>query len=180
MRIVKKILYGVMFSVLCSSTLTIDHALAEGTKQHGKEAVVYFTNKADDTCRSQHNHFPLDKLRDLYVCVIWYHLAGTYVQQLAFYLPDGNLYQILTTPFTTPGASGPAAVDVDGRLSKVREGRWVGKEQTEIVTILPVAGTFITQRNLVGTWRVDVLLDDQLVEQAKLTLKTRGSDDGLD
>jgi hypothetical protein len=42
---------------------------------------------------------------------------------------------------------------------------------SSILTVLPVGGTYITQRNLSGTWRVRVLLDDRLVLESAFTLK---------
>lgn len=176
MQIGKKILCGVALGVLFSITLAFDRPLAEGAKEQG--VWVYFSEDAKHACRPHgprrsESSFFLDELRDLYICVIWYDLAGTYVERLTFLLPDGNRYQVLTVPFTTPGASGPAQVDVDGQLVEVQEGRWVGKGQTGVLTVLPVAGTYITQRSLVGTWRVDVSLNGQPIRQLPLTLKNR-------
>jgi hypothetical protein len=41
---------------------------------------------------------------------------------------------------------------------------------SSILTVLPVGGTYITQRNLSGTWRVRVLLDDRLALESTFTL----------
>lgn len=178
MRIASKILYRVALGALCSIALAFDHLPAEAAKDRSEEVAVYVGKETKHACRP---HGPrrsdrrlfLDEVRDLYVCVVWYGLAGTYVERLAFFLPDGHLYQVLTVPFSTPGASGPAEVEVDGRLVEVIEGQWAGKDETGVVTVLPVAGTYITQRNLVGTWRVDVSLNDQLIKQVHITLKAR-------
>lgn len=45
-----------------------------------------------------------------------------------------------------------------------------------VITVLPVAGTFITQHRLAGTWTVRVLLDDKPLLSAQFTLKTEGED----
>ena len=42
-----------------------------------------------------------------------------------------------------------------------------------VLTVLPVAGTFITQRNFSGTWRIRVLLDDRLALESEFTLAPR-------
>jgi hypothetical protein len=39
-----------------------------------------------------------------------------------------------------------------------------------ILTVLPVGGTYITQRNLGGTWHVRVFLDDRLALESDFTL----------
>ena len=44
---------------------------------------------------------------------------------------------------------------------------------SSILTVLPVGGTYITQRNLSGTWRVRVLLDDRLALESEFTLVPR-------
>jgi hypothetical protein len=44
---------------------------------------------------------------------------------------------------------------------------------SSILTVLPVGGTYITQRNLSGTWRVRVLLDDRLAFESEFTLVPR-------
>lgn len=175
MQIGKKILYGVALGFLFSITLAFDHPPAEGAKD---QVQVYFGEEAKHACRPHgrrvsESSFFLEELRDLYICVIWHDLAGTYVERLTFLVPDGNLYQVLTVSFTTPGASGPAEVEVDGRLVEVQDGRWVGKGETGVLTFLPVAGTYITQRNLVGRWTVEVSLNGQPIEQVHVTLKTR-------
>lgn len=186
MQTARKILYGVVPALLFSVTLALDPfdsaqdraTAAEVRSEQGEQVEVHFGDQAKHACRPHgarfsESSFFLDELRDLYICVIWHDLAGTYVEQLTFILPDGNLYQVLTVPFVTPGASGPAEVEVDGRLFEVIEARWVGKGETGVVTVLPVAGTYITQRSLVGRWTVGVSLNGRLIGQLPLTLKKR-------
>ena len=54
------------------------------------------------------------------------------------------------------------------------QSRTVSRGVPAAITVLPVAGTFITQRRLAGTWTVRVLLDDKPVLFAQFTLKTEG------
>ncbi|HBH01445.1 MAG: hypothetical protein A2W08_03080 [Candidatus Rokubacteria bacterium RBG_16_73_20] len=76
--------------------------------------------------------FKLARLRDLQIVVDWANLPGAAnVQRIEVLGPDGKLYQTFTTP-----------------IASVR---------TE--TRLPVGGTWITQHNLVGAWRVKVYLN---------------------
>jgi hypothetical protein len=39
-----------------------------------------------------------------------------------------------------------------------------------VLTVLPVAGTYITQRNFSGTWHLRVLLNDKLALESAFTL----------
>ncbi len=43
--------------------------------------------------------------------------------------------------------------------------------ETTVMSVLPVAGTFITQRSLLGTWTVEVSLDSRPVTKANFTLR---------
>ncbi len=59
-------------------------------------------------------------------------------------------------------------------LASRSQSRTVSRGVPAAITVLPVAGTFITQRRLAGTWTVRVLLDDKPVLFAQFTLKTEG------
>lgn len=169
MRIGRKILYAVALSFLFSITLAFDHPPAEGGRKGSVE--VYFSASEETACHSHHEVFSLEKLRDLYICVVWPELLGTHVELLTFRAPDGNIYQVLTVPFTTPGMLGPAEVDVAGRHHQVKGALRGGYGETVVLALLPVAGTYITQYNLVGRWTVEVSLDGQLIDREHVTLQ---------
>lgn len=81
--------------------------------------------------------FSVNQIYSVKVKVIWRGVpAGTHAQKLRFYTPEGTFYQSVNTTFST-GSSGDA-VEVWGEL--------------------PIAGTWAER--LLGTWRVDVLLDN--------------------
>ena len=82
-------------------------------------------------------------------------VGGQHTQALEFILPDGNLYQHLEVEFDT--ATAPTS-----------------QGEPAAVAVHPVAGTFITQRFLLGTWMVQVFLDDQFISQASFTLEPGG------
>lgn len=162
---------GVLFLIVL---LALDPIQAEDGRN--KQVELLFGDSEESACRSRHKVFSLDEIRNLYICTIWRGLMGTYVEHVAFMTPDGNIYQVLTLPFTTPGLHGPEEVEVAGRRHKVRRAKKFGEEETEVLAILPVAGTYITQYNLSGRWTVKVSLDGQLIEQERVILKKRKSD----
>jgi len=103
------------------------------------------------------DHFSAKVLRDLLVYVEYQALApGAHTQRLQLYLPDGALYQQFTSALEAGGAGKPAAEAPPAHAPRA-PGAQAGMEQ--VVTRLPVGGTWITQYSLYGTWRVEVYLD---------------------
>ena len=167
----KFIRYALAPSLLLSIALALGHTPAEGGRNEPVE--LFFGESEETACHSHHQVFFLGDLKDLHICAIWRGLAGTYVEHLTLILPDGYIYQILTVPFTTPGLPGSAEVEVAGRSHNVKEAWRGGGGETIVLAVLPVAGTFITQHNLVGRWTVKVSLDGQIIDQKYVTLKKR-------
>lgn len=151
---------------------------------------IFYCETPDTSCRTAQDAFSLAELRDLYVFVVWPGVKGQHVQTVEFFLPDGSLYSSKRTQFTlggpapTPGAA-PAPRDEDGpppvapRL--IPDANQIHEEgipsllmksrgDASVVTVLPVGGTYITQRNLGGVWRVRVFLDDRLALESAFTL----------
>jgi hypothetical protein len=88
--------------------------------------------------------FSLAQIRDLFTWINWQAVpAGTHTQELDIFMPQGhalyvkysNSFQITDTP----------------------------KGSATVMSVMPVAGTWITQRQFTGTWEVDVLLDGNLI-----------------
>ncbi len=115
-------------------------------------ATVFFCTTADPQCRTAINAFEVQKLRDLFVMVAWRGVRGQHEQALEFKLQDGNLYQRLTNRFDTATTA-------------------TSRGEPVVVQVLPVAGTFITQHSLHGTWSVEVFLDDRLITRGTFTLE---------
>jgi len=91
-------------------------------------------------------HFSAKALRDLLIRVDYRALApGRHTQRLAFYAPDGALYQQFATAFEVGAPAHQAPGGPSG--------------STQVETRLLVGGTWITQYSLYGTWRVEVYLD---------------------
>jgi len=83
--------------------------------------------------------FSLGSINDLQVSVDWKNMpGGTHTQEITFLLPNGVVYQSVSHGFgVTEGALGSPTVG----------------------GAMPVAGTYITQRELTGQWAVKVSLD---------------------
>ena len=87
--------------------------------------------------------FSMAATRDLEVEVSWQNVsAGNHVQTLEILTPGGNLYQQTQTAFEAPAVPTGPLVSI----------------QT-----LPVAGTWIQQRNIMGEWTARVSLDGQVI-----------------
>ena len=151
---------------------------------------IFFCETPETTCRTTQEVFSLAELRDLYVFVVWPGMAGQHVQTVQFFLPDSSLYASKKTQFIIGGvmAFSTFAPAIQNEVSPMPPARHLiadankihsegipsllmkSRGDSAILTVLPVGGTFITQRNLGGTWRVRVLLDDRLVLQSAFTL----------
>jgi hypothetical protein len=130
---------------------------------------VFICTSATPQCRSSVHTFSVRKLRDLYVFVVWPELSGTHTQTVNFILPDGNLYVSKSTPFSVRYGQ-PRARSISG-TSSPQHFFTASRGEPAVATLLPVAGTHITQRNLYGTWTVQVLLDGKLARTAQFTLR---------
>jgi hypothetical protein len=120
-------------------------------------------------------------------------VSGQHVQTVEFFLPDGGVYSSNKTRFSIGRVSPVAAmapvfknevsplppaphlitdankIHAEGIPTLLMKSRG----DTSILTVLPVGGTYITQRNLTGTWRVRVLLDERLALESEFTLVPR-------
>jgi hypothetical protein len=94
------------------------------------------------------------RVRDLKI-IVWWNVAGSHTQRLELRSPDGALYQRLS-----------AAFDAD----RVRyEHRGKTPTYIPVETLLPVAGTWITDYSLFGAWTVQVYLDGATTPLASAT-----------
>jgi hypothetical protein len=154
---------------------------------------IFYCETPDTSCRTTQDTFPLADLRDLFVFVVWPNVRGWHVQTVEFLLPDGGIYTSKKTRFSIGGASPvmavvpefknevsptPPAPHLMADANKVHpEGiptlLMKSRGDSAVLTVLPVAGTYITQRSLSGTWRVRVLLDDRLALESEFTLVPR-------
>jgi len=131
---------------------------------------IFFCEVLTTECRSTNSTFPVNRLRDLFVYVTWPKASGDLEQTVEFYLPDGSLYQKKATRFSARLGQ-PRARAVAGARPVPAAFLTTSRGTPTVVTSLPVAGTYITQRNLLGTWKVRVLLGGKPVLSGQFTLK---------
>jgi hypothetical protein len=154
---------------------------------------IFFCETPDTACRTTQEVFSLAELRDLYVFVVWPGVTGQHVQTTEFLLPDGSLYSSKKTQFIIGGVMTFSAMapTFQNEVSPLPPARHLmadanrihtqgissllmkSRGDSSLLTVLPVGGTYITQRNLTGTWRVRVLLDDRLALESAFTLTPR-------
>jgi hypothetical protein len=105
--------------------------------------------------------FSVSETRDLYFHSVWANLAGGHRELRRFYAPSGSLYYEKLLPFSTlldapvpfkevvliPHSKQIAALSPDEA------------GQLLLSDAFPLAGTWISDRALVGTWRIEVYLD---------------------
>jgi hypothetical protein len=112
-------------------------------------ATFSFCDKEAAGCSGE-TSFSTAATRDLEVKVSWQNVpAGNHVQTLEILIPGGNLYQQTQMAFgVTQGSTEPLVA----------------------IQVLPVAGTWIQQRHIMGEWTARVSLDGQVVATQTLQL----------
>lgn len=151
---------------------------------------IFYCETPDTSCRTTQDRFAIADLRDLFVFVVWPGVSGQHVQTVEFLLPGGSIYSSKKTRFSIGGASPVAAIapafknevsSVPPAPHLIAEANKVHPEgiptllmksrgDSSVLTVLPVGGTYITQRNLCGTWKVRVLLDERPALESEFTL----------
>ena len=112
-------------------------------------ATFTFCDKEATGCSGE-TSFSTAATRDLEVKVSWQNVpAGNHVQTLEILLPGGNLYQQTQMAFGVPQGS---------------------TEPLVAIQILPVAGTWIQQRKMMGEWTARVSLDGQVIATQRVEL----------
>ena len=154
---------------------------------------IFYCETPDTSCRTTQDTFRIADLRDLFVFVVWPGVSGQHVQTVEFLLPGGSIYSLKRTRFSVGSVSpvaamapafknevspAPPAPHLIADANKVHpEGiptlLMKSRGDSSVLTVLPVAGTYITQRNLSGAWRVRVFLDDRLAFESEFTLIPR-------
>ncbi|MGB8523062.1 MAG: hypothetical protein WCD43_08855 [Candidatus Acidiferrales bacterium] len=105
-------------------------------------ATFSFCDKEASGCSGE-TSFSVAATLDLEVKVSWQNVpAGNHVQTLEILIPGGNLYQQTQMAFRVPQDS---------------------TEPLVAIQTLPVAGTWIQQRHIMGEWTARVSLDGQVV-----------------
>jgi hypothetical protein len=112
-------------------------------------ATFLFCDNEAPSCDNE-TSFSTTATRDLEVKVSWQNVpVGNHVQTLEILLPGGNLYQQTQMAFGVEQGS---------------------NEPLVAIQTLPVAGTWIQQRHMLGEWTARVSLDGQVVASQTLEL----------
>lgn len=134
-------LAGVFLAVMSFSGCQMTSADG-GAPPAAPTATFTFCNHEASECEAGAT-FSVAATRDLEVEVSWQNVpAGNHVQTLEIMAPGGNLYQQTQTPFQALESSTAPLVSIQS---------------------LPVAGTWIQQRNIMGAWTARVSLDGQVI-----------------
>ena len=120
----------------------------QSAHQHRAPALVTFAALSQKGDERRGQHFTAARVRILKINVEWLTLVGAHTQHLELITPDGSIYQRFTAQVES--VTGRAIVE----------------------TLVPVAGTWITEYSLEGRWEVRVYLDesDTPVVTASFTL----------
>ena len=140
-------LFLVGWCALVGAPVAFAESRGAGLKSNSNRppAQVSFVALTQNGHERRGNHFPADQVRVLKIDVEWLTLAGAHTQRLDLITPDGAVYQRFTA--AVEGVVGHATVE----------------------TLVPVAGSWITQYSLEGTWKVNVYLDDAIKPLATAT-----------
>ena len=112
-------------------------------------ARVVFCDNANPGCAGE-STFSASTLRDLNIVVTWKNLSvGHHAQAINIVHPGGGLYQTFRTSFLTDKSSAASQTTTDA---------------------LPVAGTWIVQRSMLGEWKVQVMLDGRQIATQSVIL----------
>jgi hypothetical protein len=114
-------------------------------------AAVSICDASKSNCQAAAASFSLAGVPDLNVAVNWTNVpAGTHSQEIRLLMPNGNLYQRFQNSFLVP------ANDSNGSANVSRN--------------IPITGTFITERQITGGWKVEVSLDGKVTTIGNLQL----------
>jgi hypothetical protein len=111
---------------------------------HLAATLEFCDDGAEKSACTSKDAFSLTQIRDLFIWVNWQVVpTGPHTQQLDIFMPQGHaLYIRYSDGFQITDAPVGSAL---------------------VLRSMPVAGTWITQRQLTGTWEVDASLDGKLV-----------------
>lgn len=140
----KEALFAAGILVLClpAMSCSVGSTSANGGPPSQATATITFCDDSVSGCPAV-TTFSLSTIRDLVVKVDWFGVtAGNHAQAVRVLLPDGGTFELSQTGFLIDPSS-------DSSFSSMRS--------------IPLAGSWVAQRQVTGTWSVEVSLDDQVV-----------------
>lgn len=124
-------------------------------------SLLLSATKEDDPSAAGQSSFDINSLRELHVQTVWHNVTGQHVELRKFYAPDGSLYSQKLVAFATDIAS-PQPYQAPVGIPSARDVQPATAAADGSVMVwdyLPVGGTWITQHNLLGAWKIEVTLD---------------------
>lgn len=108
------------------------------------------------------NKFQINSVINLYIAAKFSNYSGSHNIGIRIYLPDGSLYISKNTD-----------VDFDVKLNYSSNGIIIANKDNGLIAeyILPVAGTELSIFNLSGKYRVEFLLDQNVVVVSEFILE---------
>lgn len=134
---------GIFLACLSSISCAMQSSSADtGGPTDPASAILTFCDDGVSDCPAS-TSFSLSSIRDLVVKVDWYNVApGNHSQELRILLPEGGTYESSQTGFLIDSGA-------QGMFSTSRAVR--------------MAGSWAAQRQEIGKWTAEVLLDGQVV-----------------
>ena len=108
--------------------------------------LLFNDTKVSGQVPANETSFPIASTVDVFIAVDYTNLTGAHTQSVRIFAPDGSFYQKFDRQLCLSGKCTGVKPEVIGSVSQYWE-------------TLPVAGTYITQYSLSGSWRVDLYVD---------------------
>jgi len=110
--------------------------------------------------------FGLSATRELFIHSEFAELSGQHLLALRVFAPSGIKYDELRVALTdSQGPQDKLKLDV-GALHGVELRQVAPLKPSQVDLVLPVAGTFITQRSMAGKWTIEAHVDGEAVARA--------------
>lgn len=120
------------------------------------------TKMACDAGTCSAKAFSISTLRELHVYSLWPTAVGQHVELRKYYSPDGALFYQKLVASTSADSAEPQLFEPSESLPHTRTIQTVtvnADGEAIVWDYLPVGGTWITQHQIVGEWRVEIYRD---------------------
>ena len=113
--------------------------------------------------------FSIGSLRELHIYTRWENLDGDHEELRKIYSPDGNLYYQKLLGFSTTSLSQKPFFSHKAlpRALMVQSTGITADGEAVVWNYLPIGGSWISEHQMTGTWRVEIFLDDSPTPQAR-------------
>jgi hypothetical protein len=134
-----------LFAFGCAANSVSTDGLGGGGNTPQVAAAFSVCDASGSSCQTSNPVISASTATDITLAVDWTNApAGTHTQEIRMLLPDGNFYQRFDASFLPSNG------------------------QASIKRMVAIQGTPIRERLLTGTWKIQVLMDDQVVNVENL------------